>query len=107
MATIELTERELAIRELLIKTVSSGKMLYYSDLIDGRFPSEREELGQILEKITRYDIENKQPILASIAVFKSTGLPGERFFELCDTLDIDAHLGDLQKECFEYWKGLS
>lgn len=104
MFTIELTEQELAIREQLIKAASTGNKLYYSDLVNGTFPSEREELGQILEKITRYDIENKQPILASIAVFKSTGLPGERFFELCDMLDIDARLSDLQQECFVYWK---
>lgn len=104
MSTIELTEKELAIREQLIKAASEGKRLYYSDLIDGTYPAEREELGQILEKITRYDIENKMPVLASIVVFKSTGLPGARFFELCDTLDIDARLSDLQKKCFEYWR---
>ncbi len=103
MSTIELTEKELAIREQLIKAASRGKMLYYSDLIDGTYPAKREELGQILEKITRYDIENKMPVLASIVVFKSTGLPGERFFELCDTLDINARLSDLQKECFEHY----
>ena len=51
MSTIELTEKELAIREQLIKAASRGKMLYYSDLIDGTYPAKREELGQILEKI--------------------------------------------------------
>jgi len=61
-------------------------------------------LGAILEKVTRYDIENKQPISASIVVLKETGLPSEGFFGLCDTLDIDASLSDLQKECFEYWR---
>ena len=102
MSTIALTDRETAIREKLIKAASEGKKIYYSDLVEGNASLVRS-LGVILEKITRYDIENKQPILASIVVLKETGLPSEGFFELCDTLDIDAYLSDLQKECFEYW----
>lgn len=103
MSTIELTERELTIREQLIKAASEGKALYYSDLVNEEDASLVRSLGAVLERITRYDIENKQPILASIVVLKSTGLPSEGFFELCDILDIDARLSDLQKECFEYW----
>lgn len=103
MSTIELTEQELTIRKQLIKAASEGKTLYYSDLVEEEDTSFVQNLGTILERITRYDIENKQPILASIVVLKSTGLPSEGFFELCDTLDIDVHLGDLQKECFKYW----
>ena len=103
MSTIKLTEQELAIRKQLIKAASEGKTLYYSDLVkeDASFV---RSLGTILERITRYDIENKQPIFASIVVLKSTGLPSEGFFELCDTLDVDVRLSDLQKKCFEYWK---
>lgn len=103
MSTIALTEREIAVREKLIKAASGSKKIYYSDLVEGDAFLVRS-LGAILEKITRYDIENKQPILASIVVLKETGLPSEGFFELCDILDIDAYLSDLQKECFEYWK---
>ncbi|WP_455590743.1 hypothetical protein [Bacteroides sp.] len=101
MSTIELTEQELTIRQQLIKAASEGKTLYYSDLVEEDASSVRS-LKTILERITRYDIENKQPILASIVVLKSTGLPSESFFELCDTLDIDARLSDLQRKCFEY-----
>ena len=104
MCTIELTEWELAIREQLIKAASEGKTLYYSDLVKEKDVSLVRSLGTVLERITRYDIENKQPILASIAVLNSTGLPSEGFFELCDTLDISARLSDLQQSCFEYWK---
>ncbi len=62
-----------------------------------------ENLSNILMQC-EFDIENKQPILASIIVVKSTGLPNEGFFEMCDTLGIDAYLSDLQKECFEWWR---
>lgn len=103
MTAITLTDREKAIREKLIKAASEGNKLYYSDLVGGEDVSLVRSLGAILEKITRYDIENKQPILASIVVLKSTGLPSDGFFEMCDTLDIDAYLSDLQKECFEWW----
>lgn len=88
--------------EKLIKTASDGKIVYYSDLTDGDTSLVRS-LGAILEKITRYDIENKQSILASIIALKEIGLPSGGFFEMCDTLDIDAYLSDLQKESFEYW----
>lgn len=104
MSTIELTERELVIREQLIKAASESKTLYYSDLVNEEDASLVRSLGTVLERITRYDIENKQPILASIVVLKSTGLPSEGFFELCDTLDIDVRLSDLQNKCFDYWK---
>lgn len=102
MSTIALTDKETAIREKLIKAASEGKTVYYSDLTEGDASVVRS-LGAILERITRYDIESKQPILASIVVLKETDLPSEGFFELCDTLDVDAYLSDLQKECFEYW----
>ena len=82
MSTIELTEQELTIRKQLIKVASEGKTLYYSDLVKEEDATLVYSLGTILEKITRYDIENKQPILASIVVLKSTGLPSEGFFEL-------------------------
>lgn len=104
MPTIELTEQELTIRKQLIQAASEGKALYYSDVMEEEDTSFIYSLGTILERITRYDIENKQPILASIVILKSTGLPSEGFFELCDTLDIDARLSNLQKECFEYWR---
>ena len=97
MSTIELTERELAIREQLIKADSEGKTLYYSDLVNEEDASLVRSLGAVLERIIRYDIKNKKPILASIVLLKSTGLPSEGFFELRDTLDIDAHLSNLQK----------
>jgi len=103
MPTIALTDKETAIREKLIKAASESKTIYYSDLVEEDASLVRI-LGAILEKITRYDIENKQPILASIVVLKETGLPNEGFFELCDTLNIDAYLSDLQKECFERWE---
>lgn len=102
MTAITLTDKEIAIREKLIKAASEGNKVYYSNLVEGDASFVRS-LGAILEKITRYDIENNQPILASIVVLKETGLPNEGFFEMCDTLDIDAYLSDLQKECFEYW----
>ncbi|MFV0332297.1 MAG: hypothetical protein ACK5KL_21110 [Dysgonomonas sp.] len=102
MSTIALTDKETVIREKLIQAAYEGKTVYYSDLTEGDTSLVRS-LGTILEKITRYDIENKQPILASIVVLKETGLPSEGFFELCDTLDIDAYLSDIQKECFERW----
>ena len=104
MSTVKLTEKELAIRERLIKAASEIKTLFYSDLVEEEDAFFVRSLGTILERITRYDIENKQLILASIVVLKSTGLPSEGFFELCDTLDIDARLSDLQKECFERWE---
>ncbi|WP_165021108.1 hypothetical protein [Dysgonomonas sp. ZJ279] len=103
MTATTLTEKETAIREKLIKAASEGNKVYYSDLVGGEDASLIRSLGAILENITRYDLENKQPILASIVVLKSTGLPSEGFFEMCDTLDIDAYLSDLQKECFEWW----
>lgn len=103
MSTIALTDKETAIREKLIKAASEGKTVYYSDLTEGDASLVRS-LGAVLEKITRYDIENKQPILASIAVLKETGLPSDVFFELCDTLNIDAYLSVLQRECFEWWR---
>ena len=103
MIAITLTDKEAAIREKLIKAASEGKKVYYSDLIGEEDTSLVRSLGTIFEKITRYDIENKQPILASIVVAKSTSLPNEGFFEMCDTLDIDAYLSDMQRECFEYW----
>lgn len=104
MSTIELTEQELTIRKRLIKAASEGKTLYYSDLVEKENATFVRSLGTILERITRYDIENKQPILASIVILKSTSLPSEGFFELCDTLNIDDRLSDLQQECFEYWR---
>lgn len=103
MPITELTDKETAIREKLIKAASERKTVYYSELTDVTIASERAELGRILGKIIQYDIENKQPILASIVVLKETGLPSEGFFELCDTLDIDAYLSDLQRKCFELW----
>lgn len=99
MSTIALTDKEMTIREKLIKATSEGRTVYYSELTKGNASLVRS-LGAVLGKITRYDIENKQPILASIVVFKETGLPSEGFFELCDTLDIDAYLSVLQKRCF-------
>ena len=98
-----LTEKETVIRQKLIKAASDGKTLYYSDLVDESDGSLVRALGQILEKITIYDKENKLPLLSSIVISKVTGLPNEGFFEMCDTLNIDAFLSDLQRECFEYW----
>ncbi|GAB6007620.1 hypothetical protein [Dysgonomonas reticulitermitis] len=86
MTAITLTDKETAIREKLIKAVSEGEKVYYSDLIGGEDASLIRSLGAILERITRYDIENKQPILASIVVAKSTDLPNEGFFEMCDSV---------------------
>lgn len=63
MSTIELTEQELTIRKRLIKAASEGKPLYYSDLLEKENATFVRSLGTILERITRYDIENKQPIL--------------------------------------------
>lgn len=103
MPTIVLTEQELAIREQLIKAASEGKTVYYSDLVEGEDIFLARSLGMVLENITQYDIENNQPILASIVILKSTGLPSEGFFELCDTLKLNSYLSDLQKECFEWW----
>lgn len=103
MSTIALTDKETAIWEKLIKAASEGKTVYYSDLTEGDASLVRS-LGAILEKLTQYNIENKQPILASIVVLKETGLPSEGFFELCDTLNIDAYLSDMQKVCFEWWE---
>lgn len=104
MAAIILTQEENAIRDRIIKAASEGRTLYYSELTDGADASSRERLGQILERITRYDMEHKQPILSSIVILKATELPSEGFFELCDTLGIDAYLSELQRECFEYWR---
>ena len=103
MSTIELTEQELTIRKRLIKALLRGSR-YIIPIYWKKKMLLVRSLGTILERITRYDIENKQPILASIVILKSTSLPSEGFFELCDTLNIDDRLSDLQQECFEYWR---
>ncbi len=78
--------------------------MYYSDLIEEGDASLVRSLGAILKKITQYDIENEQPIMAPIVVDKSTYLSNEGFFEMCNTLDIDAYLSDMRRESFERWK---
>lgn len=78
--------------------------MYYSDLIEEGDASLVRSLSVILKKITQYDIENEQSILAPIVVDKSTDLSNEGFFEMCNTLDIDAYLSDTRRESFERWK---
>lgn len=104
MSTINLTEKKLAIRKWLVKVASEDKIISYSDLVKEGYLSIVHSIERLLERITQYHIENKQLILISIVVLKSTGLPSEGFFELCYTLNIKARLNDLQQECFEYVK---
>lgn len=104
MTVIALINKDTAIREKLIKSASESNKVYYSDLIEEGDASLVRSLGAILEKITQYDIENEQLILVPIVVDKSTGLSNEGFFEMCNTLDIDAYLNDMQRESFERWK---
>lgn len=81
MSAIKTTEQGLTIRKQFIKAASEWKTLYYSELVKENAYLVRS-LGTILERITRYDIENKRPIWASIVVFKSTSLASEGYFEL-------------------------
>lgn len=79
MTAIALRDKEIAIREKLIKAASDGNKVYYSDLLGEEDTSLVRSLGGILEKITQYDIENKQPILALLLSLNQQAYPMRAF----------------------------
>ena len=92
------------IRQKLIDAASQRKTLTYSDLVGSDDDRHMTKLSKALAKISCYERNEDRPLLCAIVVQKATGFPGSGFYMLCDDLNIDKALEELQKECFEYWE---
>jgi len=51
-------------------------------------PPDREEMRQILGKISTYEHQHKRPMLSAIVVYKQENIPGPGFFELARHLGL-------------------
>jgi len=91
------------IRLKLIEAASQGVKLKYGDLELEQDSKQMTRLNKMLAKISCFERNEGRPFLCAIVVQKDSGYPGEGFYELCEMLNIEDGLEDLQKECFEYW----
>lgn len=101
---IVLNDDEKKLRNTLIEAASKGNTLFYVELIEKASPCNIEILATKLDRIAEVELNEGRPMLSAIVINKNTGLPGEGFWELCDTLRVeDENWEDMRDKCFDYW----
>lgn len=74
-------------------------------------PSDRVEIGNILEEISKYEHENKRPLLSVLVVRTTDGDEGDGFYKLAEklgygkyrTLKSQMFSSSQITECINYW----
>lgn len=101
---IILSQEELELKDKLVEAASKRATLFYGELIEKVDPYNIGILSAKLDRITGVELNEGRPMLCAIVINKSTGLPGEGFWELCDTLGVeDESWEDIRDKCFDYW----
>jgi len=102
------------IYEKLKEVAREGKVIYYSDIaplagLDMGSPSDRYEIGAILDDINRQERELGRPMLSAVVVHKDSLMPGQGFFTLARALGLFAgndrdkfYIQELRK-VHDYW----
>ena len=75
------------IHSKLREVARAGKVTYYSEIaplagLDMDSPSDRYEIGVILDDINRLERQQGRPMLSSVVVHKDSLMPGQGFFTL-------------------------
>lgn len=100
---IILSHEELELKDKLIEVASKRATLFYDELIEKADSSNIGILTAKLDRITEIELNEDRPMLCTIVINKSTGLPGEGFWELCDTLGVEGESReDIRNKCFDY-----
>lgn len=79
--------------EKLKETARKGGIVHYSDIaplvkLDMANPADRNEIGKILGDISLEEHEEGRPLLSVVVVSKSSGMPGQGFFDLAKELGL-------------------
>lgn len=104
----------------LKELANESKTIKYSELneecgmgLDFNLAKDRAELGEILGEISRFENDQKRPMLSAIVISKDKLGPAFGFYNLADELgmrkkgETDQQLFFRQlNECFKVWKGL-
>lgn len=105
---MNLTKEEETVRNILINIASRKQTIGYSDLcktsnlkLDMSNPADRGEIGKILGHISRYEYENKRPLLSSVVVSKNME-QGDGFFKLAENLGFGNWKKLKNEKIFEY-----
>jgi len=81
------------IYEKLKEIARAGTVTYYSDIapmagLDMNLPSDRYEIGAILDDINRHEQELDRPMLSAVVVHKESLMSGQGFFTLGRALGL-------------------
>jgi len=81
------------IYERLKDVARRSTVTYYSDIaplagLDMSLPSDRYEIGAILDDINRHELEFGRPMLSAVVVHKETLISGQGFFTLARELGL-------------------
>jgi hypothetical protein len=81
------------IYEELKRLAKREEMTHYSAIavlagLDMDNPAHRDEMRQLLGKISTYEHQQGRPMLTAIVVHKQDNIPGDGFFELARHLDL-------------------
>lgn len=108
------------VRDYLIEAAHKHGIVYYQDLCNAcnlkldmhNNPADRGIIGSILGEISRYEYENKRPLLSAIVLSKS-GEEGDGFYKMCEQFGITGDWRKLKREetfavaeikkCHEFW----
>src|SRR5690242_6835629 len=87
------------IYEKLKLVAISQEMTTYSEIaplacLDMENPSDREQIRQVLGKISTYEHQHGRPLLTAIVVHKQDNIPGPGFFELARHLGLHSDRDD-------------
>ena len=86
----------------------------YSDIaplaeLDMDTPSHRDEIGQLLGEISKYEHSQRRPMLSAVVIHRDNNMPGMGFFKLARELgaytgsdDLKFYLDEL-KRVHQHW----
>jgi hypothetical protein len=98
----------------LKRVAKAASYTTYSDIaplaeLDMDNPSHRDEIGQILGEISKYEHSQGRPMLSAVVIHRDNNMPGKGFFKLARELGVYAGSDDLKfyldelKRVHQYW----
>lgn len=90
-----LAEKVAALRPRLIETATAGETAGYGEVTDDFAVVHGARVGTVLAAAGLLEADSGRPLLPAVVVEADSGLPGEWFFELLDSVErFDERLPD-------------
>jgi hypothetical protein len=68
-------------------TITYSKIAPLANL-DMDNPSHRDEIGQLLGEISKYEHSQQRPLLSAVVIHQDNNMPGQGFFKLAKELGL-------------------